>query len=413
MGGKSNNPQRRIIHLDLDAFFASVEQLDRPELRGKPVLVGGDANRGVVCAASYEARKYGVKSAMPMVKAVRLCPQAQVLPVRRGRYQELSEAVFAVFHRYTDRVEALSIDEAFLDVTGCERLFGTATEIAHRIRRDVTEETGLVISAGVAPNKFLAKLASEAGKPNGLVEVTSEGVEAFLHPLAVGRLWGVGPVAAERLARVGVHTVAQALGLQRRDLVRLLGNGGERLYRLLRGEDDRPVEPHREVQSVGHEETYAADLWDLEEIGRCLLDQSEKVAYRLRKAGQAGRCVTLKVRYGDFTTLTRRKTLDEALNSGGQIHAQVMGLLRETDAGRRPVRLLGVSLSGLARPGEGQLGLFDAKGSARGGELDRAVDQLRERFGGGKVVRAVLLEGTEIRRTNPPPALRRRSVRER
>jgi len=379
-----------ILHLDMDAFYASVEQHDRPELRGRPVLVGGSLGRGVVAACSYEARRYGVHSAMAMARALSLCPRAVALPVRMERYQEVSRQVFAIFARYTDRVEPLSIDEAFLDVSGCERLFGRPALIAEAIRDDVRQETGLAISAGVAPNKFLAKLASEAGKPDGLMEVPPEEVDAFLLPLPLRALWGVGKTTAAKLERFGLRTVSDLRGVPRERLVEWLGRHGEHLYRLARGQDDRLVESRGGIKSVGHEETFSEDLRGGDVLRLELLALAEKVASRLRSKGLAGRCVTLKVKYADFVAVTRSITLGLGVDNALEIHREAVGLLRRTEAGRRPVRLLGISLSELRAAGAGQQDLFDHE-RERARVLDRTVDEVRERFGSSGVRRGSLL----------------------
>jgi DNA polymerase-4 len=382
-----------IIHLDMDAFYASVEQRDNPALRGRPVIVGGSPDRGVVSACSYEARPFGVRSAMPMRRAVRLCPEAVVLPVRMARYREVSRQVFAIFARYTDRIEPLSVDEAFLDVAGCERLFGPAAAIAARIRREVRDELGLAISAGVAPNKFLAKLASESAKPDGLLEIAPEQVDGFLLPLPVERIWGVGAKAAEQLHRLGCRSVADLRRLPEAQLVRLFGVWGGRLYRLARGEDDRQVEVDQPAKSFGAEETFAADLTSLEALQRQLLAQAEKVAARLRRQGLEGRVVTLKVRYGDFETVTRRQTLAEPTASGLLLYRAGLELLARTEAGRRPVRLLGLSVGEPEPAAQGQATLFPDERKKRLADLDRTLDRLTERFGNRPVRRASLLQG--------------------
>ncbi len=382
---------RVILHLDLDAFYASVEQRDRPELLGRPVIVGGAMERGVVSACSYEARTFGVHSAMSMARAVRLCPQAVVLPVRMARYRELSRQVFAIFARYTDLLEPLSIDEAFLDVTGSQRLFGDGSAIAGKIRREVRAETALTVSAGVAPNKFLAKLASEAGKPDGLVEVTAERLDDFLLPLPLSRLWGVGRVMAARLEKLGLRTVADLRQMERETLVRRFGSTGDQLYRLSRGEDERPVSSVDSVKSIGHEETFARDLRDGEELRRQLLDLAERVARRLRASGHTGRCLTLKVRYPDFVTVSRSLTLADGTDHAMTIFRKAEELLGRTEAGCRSVRLLGLSLSQLEPLEEGQQDLFGVGERHRLEALDRAVDRLYERFGGKGVRRGSLL----------------------
>ncbi|MEJ2200539.1 MAG: DNA polymerase IV [Desulfuromonadaceae bacterium] len=381
-----------ILHLDMDAFYASVEQRDQPELQHQPVIVGGSRERGVVSACSYEARSFGVHSAMPISRALRLCPQAHLLPVRMAHYREISRQIFAIFGRYTDRIEALSIDEGFLDVSGCERLFGTAVQIGERIRREVRAETGLAVSGGVAPNKFLAKLASQQAKPDGLLEILPEQVDRFLLPLPVERLWGVGGKTAQQLHRLGCQTVADLRHMPENQLKRMFGVYGERLYRLARGEDTRTVEIAAPIKSMGAEETFSRDLQDLEQLRRVLLAQAEKVALRLRRQGLAGRCLTLKIRYHDFSTQTRRLTLSDLSANGLILYRAGTELLHRTEAGRRPVRLLGLTLSGLEAADSHQAGLFPDEDRQRLAKLDLALDQLSDRFGGGRVRRASLLE---------------------
>lgn len=381
-----------ILHLDLDAFYASVEQREAPELRGRAVIVGGSARRGVVCAASYEARRFGVRSAMPMARALQLCPEAVVRPVRMALYQEVSRKVFAIYARFTDVIEALSIDEAFLDVGASRRLFGTGRAIAEQIRAAVRQETGLSVSAGVATNKLLAKLASEAAKPDGLREVRAEQIDAFLLPLPVTALWGIGAVTADKLARCGVTRIADLRRLSRAFLQAHFGASGVQLYDLARGLDPRPVNAHNDLKSVGHEETYEDDLRVIGEIRRRLLELSERVAARLRRSGVQGRCLTLKVKYADFQQITRSRTLTQGLSNGGEIFLLADELLAQTEAGRRPLRLLGVSLSTLEPLGTGQTELFGEARRQRLSRLDQAVDQLRERFGAKGVCKAQLLE---------------------
>ncbi|MDO3378465.1 DNA polymerase IV [Geoalkalibacter halelectricus] len=383
--------RRCILHLDLDAFYAAVEQRDHPQLQGRPVIVGGSLRRGVVCAASYEARYYGVRSAMPMAQALRLCPEAVVQPVRMAEYRAASRAVFAIFARYTDCIEALSIDEAFLDVSHSLRLFGPGAAIAGKIRQEVRDETGLTLSAGIAPNKFLAKLASEAAKPDGLREIHPDQIDAFLLPLPVRSLWGVGAVTAERLAAMGIRQVGELRRLSRDFLHRRFGTAGGLLYELARGIDERPVDSEARIKSIGHEDTYAEDLRDTEVMRRELLALSERVAGRLRRKGVQGRCVTVKVKFADFSVVTRSRTLSTGLSNGGEIFSVACELLGQTEAGRRPVRLLGVSLSTLEALGAGQPELFSAPRHERLLRLDRAVDALRERFGDPGVVKAGLL----------------------
>ncbi|OEU75857.1 MAG: hypothetical protein BA869_00410 [Desulfuromonadales bacterium C00003107] len=381
---------RSIIHLDLDAFYASVEQHDERQLRGLPVLVGGRSGRGVVCACSYEARRYGIHSAMPMAKALRLCPAAVVRPVRMDRYRDFSRRVFAIFARFTDRIEPLSLDEAFLDVSGCERLFGTPAQIAAQIRTAVRQETGLTISAGVAMNKFLAKLASDHEKPDGLY-VVPDPPESFLLPLPLKRLWGVGPVTCLRLEKLGLRTVADLRQLSEVRLEQLFDSAGRQLYRLARGEDSRPVVVGSAAHSIGHEDTFDHDLQDPLELHRSLLDLAERVATRLRSKSLLGSVVQLKVRYEDFSTVTRRRTVEPPLDSALAILQVAEDLLLRTDAGQRPVRLLGISLSQLQEGHEVQGELFWVEQRSRLSALDGAVDQLRLRYGAKGVQRASLM----------------------
>ncbi|APG28217.1 hypothetical protein A7E78_10375 [Syntrophotalea acetylenivorans] len=383
---------RSIIHLDLDAFYASVEQQDDPQLRGLPVLVGGRSGRGVVCACSYEARRFGIHSAMPMTRALRLCPKAVVRPVRMERYRQFSQQVFAIFSRFTDRIEPLSLDEAFLDVSGCERLFGTPVQIAAQIKEAVFQETGLTISAGVAENKFLAKLASDHQKPDGLY-VVPQPPDRFLLPLPLKRLWGVGPVTCQRLEKLGLRTVADLRQLSEARLEQLFDSAGRQLYRLARGEDSRPVIVANRAHSIGHEDTYDHDLQDSFQLHRSLLDLAERVATRLRRKGLAGSVVQLKVRYADFTTVTRRRTVEPPLDSALAILQVAKELLLRTDAGERPVRLLGISLSQLRDGPEVQGELFGDEQRERVSALDGAVDQLRRRYGVKGVQRASLMTG--------------------
>jgi DNA polymerase IV len=392
---KLNGPQsqRSIVHLDLDAFYASVEQHDFPELRGRPVIVGGSLDRGVVSACSYEARAFGIHSAMAMARAVRLCPHAVVVPVRMKRYRDASQEVFAIVSRFSDRIERLSIDEAFIDLTGSERLFGAPVKVAQRIREEVRECTGLAVSAGVAPNKFLAKLASGEAKPDGVLEVGAEDVQSFLFPLPLSRIWGIGQVTSGKLERLGMRTVADLHSMEKGQLVRLFGSAGEHLYRMARGIDDRPVTGESDVKSVGNEETFWRDLSRREDLHRELLALAERVGRRLREGGVRGRTLTLKVRYADFSTVTRSETLLEGIDHGPQIFKGVLRLLGRTEAESRPVRLLGVSLSHLEPKKSRQSDLFEDEQREKRESLDRAVDRLAKRFGSSGPLRATLLEG--------------------
>jgi len=393
-------PRREIIHLDMDAFYASVEVLDDPGLKGKPVIVGGGMKRGVVSAASYEARKFGVHSAMPMARASRLCPHGVFLPVRMERYKEVSDRIFEIFRRFTPLVEPLSLDEAFLDVTESARLFGSGVEIARRIKALVRSESGLSVSAGVASSKFLAKIASDLEKPDGLTVVPHGKEMEFLDPLPVGKLWGVGEVTRRSLEGMEVRTIGDLGQVPVETLARKFGRHGLHLHRLSRGVDDREVETEREIKSMGREDTYDEDLLDDVDLRRELLAIATRVAARLRRHGIKGRTVSLKLKYADFRLVTRETTLNCGTDDGGEIYRHALSLLGRTDAGTRPVRLLGIYLSNFGEervPEEKwrQIPLFGhrpeprpassrhtpARDPARVEKLNEAVDRIREKYG--------------------------------
>lgn len=387
------NETLAIIHVDMDAFYASVEILDRPELGGLPVIVGGRGPRSVVSAASYEARRFGVKSAMPVGAALRVCPQAVVLPVRMDRYMEVSKRVMAIFRRFSPLVEPLSLDEAFLDVSASRRLFGEGVEIARKIREALRSELHLAGSAGVSSTKLVAKIASDMAKPDGLLAVPPEEAEAFLTPLTVGRLWGVGPLAQKKLLLLGVRTVGEARELPREVLCRNLGKQGGMIHDFARGIDRRTVEPPEAAKSVGREITFDTDVTDGKEAGRTILELSRRTARLLRKRGVEGRTVTLKVRYADFSSVTRSLTLPTPTEDGLTIYSACMALSKKTGMGSVPVRLLGVSVSGLSAPGAPfQESLFNADDPEKRKRLNRAVDALADRFGEDSVKPASLLE---------------------
>jgi DNA polymerase-4 len=346
-----------VLHVDMDCFFAAVEMLDDPSLAGKPVIVGGIGLRGVVAACSYEARATGVHSAMPMTEARRRCPAAVVLAGRHERYGEVSGRLHSVFHEFTPLVEPISLDEAFLDVSGCHRLFGTSIEIGHAIRRRVREELHLECSVGVGRSKLIAKLASRAAKPRatpdgpeqgpGVVAVAPSEEIAFLHPRPVSDLWGVGPRTAERLSRFGIHTIGELARLDEAALCRLLGQAaGAQLHALASARDLRPVEADRAVKSIGHEETFATDYFDAAPLRRELVRLSDSVGSGLRAADMVGRTVTLKIRFGDFSTITRSHSLPGPFLSASEI-AQVSGVLLDGVDVSPGVRLIGVSVSSL------------------------------------------------------------------
>jgi DNA polymerase IV len=373
----------------MDAFYASVEQRDRPEIRGRPVIVGADPRgRGVVAAASYEARRYGIHSAMPIGRAFRLCPRGVFLPVDMAKYVRVSAQIMGILGDFTPLVEPLSLDEAFLDVTGSWALFGPAHEVARAIKTRIRAEVGLTASAGIAPNKFLAKVASDLRKPDGLVEVRAGEEAAFLRDLPIRRLWGVGPAAGEELERLGLRTIGQLAALPCRVFEARLGASGVHLWRLAQGEDDRPVVPWDAPKSLGAEETFERDTRDLGRLRQTLLGQADRVAEELRARGLWGRTVTLKLRFADFRTLTRRATTGAPTADGGAIFESAWAALTRLEP-REPVRLIGLSVSGLNRAeNPRQLALFGR--SARAEEVGRLVDELRARFGPTVVRRASL-----------------------
>ncbi len=383
---------RTILHVDMDAFFASVEVLDDPRLKGKPVIVGGTPEgRGVVCAASYEARVYGVHSAMSAARAVKLCPDGVFLRPRGGRYAEVSGWIFDVFHDFTPLVEPLSVDEAFLDVGGCGRLFGGGEDIGRRIKARIRDEIGLVASVGVAPNKFLAKLASDLEKPDGFTVVDPARVQAFLDPLPVSRLWGVGPRSQAVLASLGVETVRELRLCEPTRLEDRLGPAhAAHVSALAVGHDERPVVPDHEAKSIGHEVTFAADIAEREALVDILDGLAEKVARRLRRAGFTSRTVQLKARYPDFSTRTRSLSLPEPTDSTAVLRDAGRDLL-DHHLGRRgrPLRLIGITAQNLApadaRPAE----LFPDVAREREQTLDALTDEAVDRFGKGALTRGL------------------------
>ena len=383
---------RAILHVDMDAFYASVEVMDNPSLAGKPVIVGGSAeSRGVVTAASYEARVFGVHSAMSSARAHRLCPHGIFIEPRMSRYAEISHDIRRILDAFTPLVEPISIDEAFLDVTGSQALFGSAPDIGRAIKRRIRDEVRLVASVGVAPNKYLAKLASDLEKPDGFVVITQEEAEARLAPLPVWRLWGVGKKTEESFANAGLRTIADVTRAPDALLERLVGSYAPRLKMLARGIDDRPVVPDADAKSIGAENTFARDIADAQALRAELDLLSERVARRARADGMAGFTVNLKARYADFTTVTRAKTLSRATSDSVAIRDAARELL-EKRLGRegRALRLLGVSLSNLTHAEETSRDLFDSNArtnSSRNRTLDAVMDALRERFGASAVSR--------------------------
>jgi DNA polymerase-4 len=384
---------RTILHVDLDAFYAAVEQRDDPALRGKPVLVGGSARRGVVAACSYEARTFGIKSAMPMAEALRRCPQAIVVGHRMERYAEASATFFKILGDYSPEVEGLSLDEAFLDVTGSERLLGDGKTIGTTIKRRVREELSLVASVGVAPIKLAAKIASDIDKPDGLRVITPEGLLPFLHGLPMTRLWGVGEATREILASMGLSTIGDVARYPERALVGRLGAvTGHHLAALARGEDARPVISDHEAVSVGHQETFDDDIEDKGELTVILLDQADRVAARLRASELRARSVVLIIKYDDFRQITRRTTLDSSTSDGGMLARTAIDLLSmvpiEPRKGGR-VRLCGISTTNLEpRDAPRQRG-FDEAERAKGERLGETIDKVAAKFGKAAIKRAI------------------------
>lgn len=385
--------ERTILHVDMDAFYASVEQRDDPSLRGRPVIVGGRSRRGVVAAASYEVRRFGVRSAMSMVEALGRCPHAVVVPPRMSRYVEVSRAIFDIFRRFTPLVEGLSLDEAFLDVTGSRRLFGDGVTIARQIRRAIREEQSLTASAGIAPNKFLAKIASDLDKPDGLVVVAPESVREFLAPLAIERMWGIGKKSAPALHAADFHTIGDLADRPPGALERVLGpERALQVRQLARGIDRREVIVARAPKSVGGEETFERDLTTREAIADILLHQCGRVAARLFRQGLWAEVVVVKIKYGDHQTITRRRTLPAAVADTDTLFEVALELLAEIPRISRGVRLAGVSATGLTdRPPAPQL--FGDEERDKRQRIEELTQGLRDRFGSAGLTRARLLGG--------------------
>jgi len=394
---------RTIIHVDMDAFYASVEQRDRAELRGRPVIVGADPRgRGVVAASSYEARRFGVHSAMPIGRAARLCPDGVFLPVDMEKYAGVSRQIMAILAGFTPLLEPLSIDEAFLDVTHTRALFGDGAEQARRIKSQIRTAVGLAASVGVASNKFIAKVASDLEKPDGLVVVAPGGEADFLAPLPVSRLWGAGRVTTADLESMGIRTIGQLAAIPPSHLRSRFGRGGALLSALAHGVDERAVEPFAPPKSMGAEETFELDHRDVERLRATLRGQAERVARELRAEGYAGRTVTLKLRFADFSTITRSHTSDPT-QDGLTVYREARALLDRVVL-RQPVRLIGLSVSGLGPAGEGQLALLGPD-AVRRERLARALDRLVERFGEESIRPATtLFRGGGFGRGEKPPS---------
>ena len=390
---EENATQATILHVDMDAFFASVAERDNPELKGKAVVIGMGA-RGVVSAANYEARKFGIHSAMPVGRARRLAPHAIFLPVDMARYQEVSEHVMEIFHSFTPWVEPISIDEAFLDVTGSQKLLGTGREIAVAIRKKVEEQEGITCSVGIAPSKFIAKLASANCKPNGMLEITSDRILTFLHPLPIQAMWGVGPKTAEVLERLGLRTIEDIAKLPRATLIRALGEAnGASLYELAWGRDYRDVTPEEPDRSISAAETFPQDLDNPEEILTEFLRLTERATARLRDRDLFAKTISIKVRFADFSTINRSKTLPLPIDSTHDVYEVVKGLYQALRIERARLRLVGVSLENLSEGAPHQMMLGEREVGWR--QAEGAMDQARARFGKGSVRPARLIKDAE------------------
>lgn len=388
---------RQILHVDMDAFFAAVEQLDDPTLRGRPVLVGGSSRRGVVAAASYEARPFGARSAMPMAHALRLCPTAVVRPPRMSRYAAVSDQVFAIFEQFTPLVEGLSLDEAFLDVTHSRALFGGGEEIARRIRREIESQVGLTASAGVAECKFVAKIASDMNKPNGLTVVNGDAA-AFLARLPIERMWGVGKVAARALRDRGFEVIGDLATASEPLLRDVLGVWGAEVQQLARGIDEREVTPDRSAKSVGAEMTFDQDLYGRQALEQPLFAQCQRVAQRLVRAGLAGRVITVKIKYADFTLRSKQSQMRTPAMDTDTIFAVVRQLLKTFPLGAREgVRLTGLSVSGF-EPASAQQELFVDRTTQRREQIETLTAAIGDRFGAAGITRASLIDKPTRRR---------------
>jgi len=372
-----------ILHIDMDAFYASVEQRDDPSLLGKPVVVGGSAEgRGVVAASSYEARKFGIHSAMSAYRAKQLCPHAVFIRPRIDHYAAVSQQIRHVFEEFTPLIEPLSLDEAFLDVTGSESLLGPASQMGLQIKKLIRDRLSLTASVGVAPNKFIAKIASDLKKPDGFVVVTSDQIQDFLDPLPVGRIWGVGKVTEQVFKRFAIATIGQLRQLSRESLKDLFGASGEHYWQLSHGIDNRSVVPDREAKSISNETTFSEDITDLEDLKAWLVTLVEQVSRRLRNHDRLGRTVELKIRFSDFKSLTRSLTLNSSTNITCELLAAGLELLcNRIPKNHLPIRLIGFGVSHLDQPGMMQLQLFDETEREQQRSLDKVADEIAKKFG--------------------------------
>ena len=374
---------RWIMHIDMDAFFASVEQLDNPELKGKPLIVGGQSCRGVVSTCSYEARKFGVHSAMPMVEARRLCPHAEFLPGRMWRYEEVSREIMRIFHEEAPLVEQLSIDEAFLDVSGMERLCKDVRNVGWRIKERIKNEIGLTCSVGLAPNKFLAKMASDLQKPDGFTVITHDEARSFIAPLPVTKIFGIGGAAKKMLAQFGIATIGQLANADRSILQKVFGKNADKVQHLAMGLDDRPVIPETAPKSIGRETTFEKDLYTFEDCKAAILELSGQTGFRLRNKGYSGRTVTLKVKFKDFKVITRSISSEGDISCDEEIFSLAVKLLKDV-AYENGVRLLGVTVSNLQ---DGSCGSLCFEENTKLLQRNAAVDNLKKRFGENIIAR--------------------------
>ena len=382
---------RVIFHVDMDAFFASIAQLDDPSLKGKPVLVGGTGPRSVVTAASYEARPFGCRSAMPMAQALRQCPDAIVVKVPGARIREMSAGLFDTLADFSPLVEPLSVDEAFIDMTGTERLMGPPEDAAQQLRKTIYNNLSLTASVGVAPNKFIAKLASDHNKPDGLTIVTEDEVVAWLAALPIGRMWGIGKVSEKKMRERGIRTVGDLTRMPDEWMRQFFGSEAERYRSLALGRDDRPVVPDHQAKSIGHEQTFGQDLTDPDAVRSVLLDHVEQVGWRLRRRAMSAGKVTLKIRFGDFKTITRSNTLEQPTDTTQQLWREARAIFDDWARVQfKPVRLIGFS-AGTLTTGAGQLGLYDREQNRRNQRVDATLDAITEKFGKRTVVRGETL----------------------
>lgn len=389
---------RVILHIDMDAFYASVEQVDHPALKGKPVIVGGASNRGVVCAASYEARRFGVRSAMPIFQAKQKCPNGIYLPVRMARYQEVSGEIMGILAEFSPLVEQVSVDEAYMDISGIDRVLGSPRKTGLRIKQIIRETTSLTCSIGIAPNKFLAKIASDLEKPDGLTLIEPKEVLPFIATLPIRKVPGVGEKTVVRLEELGIHMLGDVQRIREDLLLERTGKFGRRLLDLSKGIDESPVVPHSEPKSISSEETLAKNTDDMDVLKRVLLIQSELVGRRARAKGLMGTTVTLKLKRADFRQLTRSVTIEEPTSSSNVIYEQIVKLLEGVKSTK--FRLVGVGLSNLvsAEESKKQLSLFQGVDPTKRSwaEAEKAMDAVKERFGGDAIKRGGLLEDPEI-----------------